>query len=295
MKGACSMDAAFDSEAAEARRKRIECRNRAGRFLDSNGDMKWLYFDLALRGALENNEQTLKELVQRLHWENAAIDEIVEQAARYIDQPLLHCTGLRDLFIVRLVEGLIVFVRDAIRDRLVIFFRSVMAVLLLLLALVLYALVNWWVAAGIFFLLIAKLAIWLRDPANMQRCTIRNHATRERIKEFVSVLQRGGFDEPTIIRQLEALDNKVPPLPKLIYIYNCPYFLGSDPSGIQEHSIPIPDVLYALLRIPRRNPQGEISAKIFALSERKPSELARGWRKLVDPMLSYDEPQTVRE
>jgi hypothetical protein len=126
----------------------------------------------------------------------------------------------------------------------------------------------------------------------MQQCTIRNHATRERIKEIAAVLRRGGFDEPIVIRQLETLDNKVPPLPKLIYIYNCPYFLGSDPTGIQEHSLPIPDVLYALLRLPRRNVQSEVSEKVSVLSKRRRGELAHGWRRFVDPMLHYDEPQS---
>jgi hypothetical protein len=284
----------FDTE-AEARRKRTECRRRAGHFLNSSGDMRWLYFDLSLRGTLENNEQTLKKLVQELNWENPAISEITVQAASYIDQPLLHCTELRDFFIVRLVEGLIASVRDPIRDHVVILFRGVLAVSLLLLALVFFALDYRWVPVGVSFFLLTKLTIWLRDPEKMRRCTIRNHSTRERIIDIVAILRRGGFDEPTIVRQLEMLDVKVPPLPKLVYIYNCPYFLASDPTGIQEHTIPIPDVLYALLRLPRRNVQNEISEKVFALSERKRGELGHAWRKFVNPMLSYDEPQTIRE
>jgi hypothetical protein len=206
---------------ADARRKRIECRHRAGNFLDTNGDMRWLYFDLALRGALGDNEDTLKKLVQGLNWENAEIDTIAKHAARYIDQPLLHCTELRDLFVVRLVEGLMSFVRDPIPDRLVILLRSLMAVLLLVLALVLYALDYRWVVVGISFILLTKLTFWLTDPEKMRRCMMHNHATRERIKEIAAAVRRRGFDEPAIIRQLEALDNQVPPLPKLIYIYNC--------------------------------------------------------------------------
>jgi hypothetical protein len=67
-----------------------------------------------------------------------------------------------------------------------------------------------------------------------------------------------------------------------VHIYGCPYLLGSDPTGLQDHTIPVPDVLYALLRLPRRNVQNEISSKVLALDERKRDELTRRWRKFVD-------------
>jgi hypothetical protein len=116
-----------------------------------------------------------------------------------------------------------------------------------------------------------------------------NRLTREWIFDVLKTLRRGGFDEPTIIRDLEILDFKIPPKPKIVWIYGCGYLFGSHPTGIQDHTISVPDVLYALLRLPRRNIENEISATVFALDERKRDELTRKWCKFVDPMLAYDE------
>ena len=143
---------------------------------------------------------------------------------------------------------------------------------------------------GSFFLAIKGYG-WLKEIDNTQKCKFRNRCTREKINEITATVKRGGFDEPTIIRQLEIIDVKIPLVPKLIYVYGCPYFLGSDPTGIQEHTIPVPDVLYTLLRLPRRNVQNEISAAVSALDERKRDELTRRWRKFIDPMLTYNEPE----
>jgi hypothetical protein len=169
-----------------------------------------------------------------------------------------------------------------------------MASFLVVLTIALYVAVNWWAAAIVAFLLAIKALGWFREIDYRQRCHFRTCVTRDRINEIIATLKRGGFDESTVIRYLEIFDVKIPPLPKLVYIYGCPYFLGSDPTGIQEHTIPVPDVLYALLRLPRRNVQSEISSKFFALNERKRDELMHRWRQFVDPMLAYDEPQAKR-
>jgi hypothetical protein len=281
---------------AEARQNRIECHRQVGGFFGSVDDLKWLYFDLTLQGIFEDlsTERELEDFVREPIWEflwgKNRQDNLVKQAARYIDRPIFHCTALRDFFIIRLIEALATHIRDPIKDRLVAAIRMAMAVLLLLLALILYAIANWWAAAAVLILLVFKAWGWFKEINNMPRCKIRNHYTRERINEIAAAVKRGGFDEPTVIRQLELLDVKNPPMPRLIYIYGSPYFLGSDPTGVQEHTIPIPDVLYALLRLPRRNVQNEISAICFSLNEGRRGELEHRWRKFVDPMLTYDEP-----
>jgi hypothetical protein len=288
------MSGTRERDEAEARRKRIECRRQAGLFLESTGDMKWLYFDLMIRGAFEDwrTEDDLEKLLRETIWSSLWNGEgAIEQAAHYIDRPIFHCTALRDFLVVRLIEPLSKPVHDPVKDRLVAAARKVMLSFLLPLALVLYAFVNWWAAAAVLFFLAIKGYSWLKEIDNTQKCKFRNRCTREKINEITATVKRGGFDEPTIIRQLEIFDVKIPPVPKLIYVYGCPYFLGSDPTGIQEHTIPIPDVLYALLRLPRRNVQNEILATVSALDERKRDELTRRWRKFLDPMLTYNEPE----
>jgi hypothetical protein len=310
-------------EEAENRRKRIECQHQTGQVFESAADLKWLYFELMLGGALQRGEEeeigrrwvwglpqvqitdTERELEDFIHepiWESvywrdrghARSDDLMEQAARYIDRPQFHCTALRDFFIIRLTESLLTHVRDPIKDRLVLALRPVIVAFLVVLAIALYVFVNWWTAAIVAFALASKAWGWLKQIDNLEKCKIRNRFTRDKINGIIATLKRGGFDEPTVIRQLELFDFKIPPLPKLVYIYGCPYFVGSNPTGIQEHTIPVPDVLYALLRLPRRNAQSEIASKGFALDERKRDELTRRWRQFIDPMLTYDEPRPSR-
>ena len=40
----------------EDRRKRVECSHQTGQVFESMADLKWLYFDLTLRGAFEKTE-----------------------------------------------------------------------------------------------------------------------------------------------------------------------------------------------------------------------------------------------
>jgi len=288
----------MERDEAEAREKRIRCRHETGRIFESMEDLRWLYFDLALRGALEewDTERDLENFVREPIWESlwhdkSDIGKLTKQASRYIERPLFHCTALRDLLVVHLIESLLTHVRDPIKDRLVIALRPFLAGFLIVVAAALYIFVSWWAAAIVGFMLIVKALGWVRELDHMHKCKVRNQFTRDKINEIIATVKRGGCDEPTVIRQLEIFDDEIPPLPKLVKIYGSPYLLGSDPTGIQEHTIPIPSVLYALLRLPRRNVQSEISANFSALNERKRDELARRWRKFVDTMLNYDEPR----
>jgi hypothetical protein len=328
-------------EEAENRRKRSESLHQTGTVFESTADLKWLYFHLALSGALgpieearpvptkpdflpefsdiieklfphaigrtytqSPTERELSDFIREPIWESiywrgggrTRSDALITQAARYVDRPLFHCTALRDFFIVRLTESLLTHVRDPIKDRLVLALRPFTATFLIVLTIAMYIFVNWWTAAIVAFVFASKVWGWLKQIDNISICKIRNRLTRNKIDELVAILKRGGFDEPTIIRHLEVLDYKFPPLPKLVYIYGCPYLLGPNQTGegIQEHTIPAPDVLYALLRLPRRNVQREIASIVFALDEQKRDELTRRWRQFIDPMLTHDEPQPSR-
>jgi hypothetical protein len=284
-----------EAQETEARTRRIECRRHAGRFFQATSDLKWLYFDLALKGAFKDwsdTKDTLEQLVSRTIWGSlwGSPDEIIEQAARYIYRPLFHCTAFRDFFAIRLFEVLPTHIRDPVKDRLIAAIRKLMLVVVPLLALTLYILVSWWTSAVVMLLFVARAFGWLKEVDTAQKLRIRNRFTREYINTIAATIKRGGFDEPTIIRQLEILDGKIPPLPKLVYVYGSPYLLGSDPTGIQEHTINVPDALYALLRLPRRNAESEISKLFFALGEEERDELSHQWRKFVDRLLTYDEP-----
>jgi hypothetical protein len=211
-------------EEAEDRRNRIERWHQTGHVFESTPDLKWLYFDLALRGVEEwETERELSDFIERPIWESVYwrgtgrthSDELITQAARYVDRPLFHCTALRDFFIVRLTESLLMHVHDPIKDRLVLALRPFVAAFLVVLAIVLAKFAIWWAAAIVALLLVGKGWGWLKEIDHMQTCKGRNRLTRNKISGLVAILKRGGFDEPTVICQLEVLDYKNPPRPKL--------------------------------------------------------------------------------
>jgi hypothetical protein len=193
-----------EREEAENRRKRIECRHQTGEMFESAADLRWLYFDLSLRGV--DAESELKDFIREPIWESvysrdcrrACSDDLIKQAARYVDRPLFHCTALRDFFVIRLTESLLAHVHDPIRDRVVLALRKLMTAFLIALTIVLYLLVNWWTAAIVAFLLAIKALGWLKEIENKQQCQYRNRFTRDRINELVATLKRGGYDEPSI-------------------------------------------------------------------------------------------------
>lgn len=272
-------------------------------FFESTDDVRWLYFELTLSGLLADSEieSELRALVHDPIFEAlyegkkryAASTASLEQAARYVDRRIFHCTALRDFFVVRLTESLVRHVSDPIKDRLVFVARAVMAAFVSMAALALYAFGYRWTMAAIVSFLLFKVAKWTREIDLMRACKERNRFTRAKIEEIVATVARGGYDEPTIIRELENFDVRIPPVPKLVTIYGCPYFLGSHPNGIQEHTIPIPDVLYALLRLPRRNVESELAKTFYTLNDETRYKLKHGWRKLVDPLLVYQETNLI--
>jgi hypothetical protein len=255
-------------EDAEDRRRRIECLRQTGQVFESTADLKWLYFKLMLHGAVERSEKELawalndfvwEPIWESVFWRDSGYphsESLVEQATRYIDRPLFHCTALRDFFIVRLAESPM-HVDNPNKGRFAVWI------------LVLFPLgfVNWW-ATAIMGLLLATM-VW--------RWRVRNRFIRDKIREITATLKRGGFDERTVIRQLQKFDCKSRSRPP-VSIYSV---LGLDPP-----EIPIPGVLYALLRLPRRNVENEISTRVLALDQRERDELWRRWRNFVDPKLT---------
>ena len=290
-------------EEAEAKAKRIERWRKTGHIFDSTPDLHWLFVELALANGGEldwYDKDRLTDFIVEPIWgelwsKKSYSENLIKQAAILVDNSKFHCTALRDFFVLRLTESLAVHVADPVKDRLVAATRKLIAAFLLLLAVVLYLFVNWWSAAAVLFLLMAKAWSWFRELDNAQKCTFRNRHTRDKIREIAATVKRGGFDEPTIIRQLELFDVKIPPIPELVYVYNCPYLLGSDPTGIQEHTIPIPDVLYALLRLPRRNVESKVSWTYNTLSGDKKKAISEQWRAFLDPMLNNDDGEAARK
>lgn len=288
-----------EREEEEARGKRIESYHQAGRVFESLPDLQWLYLDLALRGqmigSIENDlEDFICEPIRESLLDDGSREQIFRQTARYVDNPKFHCTALRDFLIIKLTEGLITGLADPVKEDMwvlrIVFLLPVL-LLVAVLAAVLYIFVNWWSAAALIAaLFIVKAWSWLRESFYYRlKVRLRNHYSRKRLKEIVRTIERGGFDEQTIIRQLEIFDAEIPPLPKLVHVYGLPYLLGSDQSGIQ-HTIEIPSVLYALLRLPRRNVESELSMTFHALEEAKKRKLHEQWREFVERMLRYDEP-----
>jgi len=202
----------------EASQKRSECRRQAGVFFESTDDIKWLYFDLALRGALEDwrTQNDLERFVREPIWGLLCgrSNELNKQAARYVDRPLFHCTALRDFFIIRLTENLTKLVEDKPIQREESNRLRLAATLgLLSMSVVLWIFVNWWSATLI--LLPLSLVGIRKLKANDQRIlrAFQWHA----IKGIIGKVRRGGFDEQTIIEQLEMIDlKKSSPLPQLV-------------------------------------------------------------------------------
>jgi hypothetical protein len=287
-------------EDADARRKRIECRHQTGEIFETAADLEWLYFDLGLRGALEDwqTERDLEDFVREPIWEslwygNDEIRDLTKQAARYVDRPLYHCTALRDFFILRLMEALLPRVGDDPPTKKNWKVRVLLYIAALLAIPFIWIYINWWTAVlvmAFLWFLGRRWQVTYEGNANNRWSTrhYSKHFTQESIRRFITRVREGGFDEPTLIQQLELFD-----ISKTMAGTAVP--LGGDGTPVQAPflrptviPIVIPDVLYTLLRLPRRNVQSEISSKLLALNERKRDELTRRWRKFIDSIVKKE-------
>jgi len=119
--------------------------------------------------------------------------------------------------------------------------------------------------------------------------------TRNAILKVAEKVKQGGFDEPTIVRQLQIYDINLPRPSPIMQHEGIPFVMTIDNAPISINMIvpiPIPDVLYELLRLPRRDIESEISRRFMELSKQRRTEISLQWRKFVDRLLSYDEPQS---
>jgi len=118
--------------------------------------------------------------------------------------------------------------------------------------------------------------------------------TRNAILKIAERVKQGGFDEPTIVRQLQIYDINLPRPSPIMQHEGIPFVMTIDNTPISINMIvpiPIPHVLYELLRLPRRNIESEISRSFTELSKQRRAEISLRWRKFVDRLLTYDEPQ----
>jgi hypothetical protein len=137
------------------------------------------------------------------------------------------------------------------------------------LSLIMYTFDGW--LAVVPFVFVCFLAfIWIKKALHNTFIRHENRWIYRQIDDLVVQVKHHSFDESTIIRTLEKLE--------------CSPFTGIE--GVVIH---IPDVLYALLRLPRRDVQSELLNNYRSLDADKRLELHRRWREFVDALLNYDE------
>ena len=197
--------------------ERMAYRHKAGRILESTTDLKWLYFDIALRDAMWD----VNTLVQ-CAWACAVPvgkgSDLHAVAARYVDKPLFHCTALRDLLIVKLLEELLPRVGNdptptkanwKARVWLFIGLAGVIAFTSFY--------VGWWCLAIGLVLLWLLIRRWVNQYENNSnnQYSIGHYSkleTQEVINGLISRVRRGGYDEFTLIEQIELLDTAKTPI-----------------------------------------------------------------------------------
>jgi hypothetical protein len=112
--------------------------------------------------------------------------------------------------------------------------------------------------------LVSLLVLVFIIRGEVNRLTFRHSARRfiEAGQAIGHEVRQGGFDELTIVRRLEALE---------------------------QPGFAVPSVLYSLLRQPRRNIESEISSAFKALDDEKKRAIRRKWTAFLDFMLKYDD------
>jgi hypothetical protein len=250
-----------DREQVEAKAKRIERWHQTGEIFYSTPDLRWLFVELALANGGEldwQDEDRLRNFVAEPIWgslwsQGSYFDDLVKQGAILVENSKFQCTGLRDFFIIRIISCLIQGDRQQKRSR-TWYVVSTIAVV------VAYLLFGGW------GLLVLAFVIW----SEVHRAN-SNHRLKQIAQEVDQIyfeVRRGGYDEPSIIRRLETLE--------------------------QRH-IPIPSVLYALLRLPRRNVESEVSKAFNALADDKKNTIWQQWQAFLDFMLKNDDGEAARK
>ncbi|GEM_PF-5327668 len=258
-----SEDEAQDREAAEAKAKRIEHCHQTGRVFDSTPDLRWLFVELAIAGGGEldwYDKNRLTDFIAEPIWaslwsDRSYCDALIKQGAIFVENSKFHCTALRDFFTLRLISCLAKSVRDY-KPKETPFFRYLLtiAVIAVLLS------YNSWLGG-------ALAVLYLLNEANKTRARYKWRKQNLAVESAENVIRQGGFDEPEIIRRLETL---------------------------QHGGAPVPSVLYALLRLPRRNVEHSVSAAYSALEEAKKNAIWTHWQAFLDSKLKNDDGEAAR-
>jgi hypothetical protein len=243
---------------AEAKAKRIERWHQTGRVFQSLPELRWLFIELALANGGEldwHDKERLTNFVAEPMWglqwgkgsKSSYFDNLVKQGGILVASPKFQCTVLRDFFIVRIVSCLIHGEKEQQRNRI---WYVVWTIVVL--------------AAFIFFGAWGLLALAFPVWSELGRLKMNNSLRQifQEVNHISSEVQCVGYDEPTIIRRLEPLEQRF---------------------------VPIPSVLYALLRLPRRNVEHEISKAFNELDSNNKEAIWKQWQEYLDGMLKYDE------
>lgn len=251
-------------EETEAKAKRIERWRQTGGIFKSTPDLRWLFIELALANGGELDwldKDRLTDLVAESIWgslwsDRSNCDTLMEQGAIFVENSKFHCTALRDFFVLRLVSCL----RQAIRDNEPKRKKFVwhLAVLSVVVALFMY---SAWLGGVL-------VALYLLNEVGKSRSHHRWQRQSLAVESAENVIRRGGFDEIEIIRVLEAT---------------------------QQGGASVPSVLYALLRLPRRNVEHEVSRTYNALDDEKKKALWKQWQAFLDSMLKNDDGDAARK
>jgi hypothetical protein len=123
-----------------------------------------------------------------------------------------------------------------------------------------FILIGWW---GLAVLGLVACLEYQRSRSNT-----RLRETTQEINQVYSEVRRGGYDEHVIIRRLESLEKR---------------------------NIAFPSVLYALLRLPRRNAEAEITKEFKSLELEKKKAIWQQWKVFLDFILKNDDGKAARE
>ncbi len=255
---------ARDREEAEAKAKRIERWRQTGQIFESTPDLRWLFIEFALANGGELDwldKDRLTDLVAEPIWgslwsDRSYCDALMEQGAIFVENSKFHCTTLRDFFVLRLVSCLRKAIRDYEPKRKKLVWH--LAALAAVVALFMY---SAWLGG-------ALAALYLLSEAGKSRSHHTWQSQKLAVESAENLIRLGGFDEIEIIRMLEA---------------------------IQQGGAPVPSVLYALLRLPRRNVEHEVSRAYNALDDEEKKALWTQWQAFLDLMLKNDDGDAARK
>lgn len=260
-----SEDEVRDREEAEAKAKRIERWRQAGRVFESTPDLRWLFAELVLADGGEMNwyrKDRLTDLIAEPIWgslwndDRSYSDDLMKQGAIFVENSKFHCTALRDFFVLRLISGLAKAIRDSEPKPKKIVWHLVAFIVLF--GIFTY---NAWLGGVL-------AALYLLNEVGKTKARNKWQKQKLTAESTENAIRRGGYDEPEIIRALEVL---------------------------QRDSAQVPSVLYALLRLPRRNVEHELSKAYNALDDDKKKAIWAQWQVFLDCMLKNDDGEAARK